>query len=239
LRALRAAFSYFTILPFGAAEPPDAVALAWLPVVGTVIGAIAGGAAYLIAYVAPAAIAVATAFGLSIVLSGAIHLDGFLDGCDAFFAVASPERRLEILKDPRHGTFALAGFAVIAVFWLAALWSLDPVTYPLALALTGAASRWSAVIHALWFAYGRAGAPTRAFEARPPFSILGIGAVLVVLLAFALRAPGCAAAFVALVAAAVAITWARRQLGGGVTGDAYGFAIVIAEVAALVTLTFF
>ncbi|HEV3086865.1 MAG TPA: adenosylcobinamide-GDP ribazoletransferase [Candidatus Elarobacter sp.] len=236
IRALRAAFSYFTILPFGTAEPPDAVALAWLPLVGAVVGAIAGTAAYLVAYVAPPAVAVAVAFGLSIVLSGAIHLDGFLDGCDAFFASVSPERRLEILKDPRHGTFALAGFAVIAVFWLAALWSLDPLTYPLALALTGAASRWSAVIHALWFAYGRAGTPPRALERKPPFAVLAIGAVLVALLAFALRAPGCAAAFVALIVAAGAITWARVRLGGGVVGDAYGFTIVIAEVAALVTL---
>lgn len=236
---MRAAFSYFTILPFGAAEPPDAVALAWLPFVGAVIGALAGGAAYLVAYVAPAALAVAVAFGLTIVLSGAIHLDGFLDGCDAFFAPVSVERRLEILKDARHGTFALAGFAVVAVFWLAALWSLDPVTYPLALALTGAASRWSAVIHALWFAYGRAGAPPRAFEARPPFWVLGLGAVLVALLAFALRAPGCAAAFVALIVAAGTIAWARKQLGGGVVGDTYGFTIVVAEVAALVTLALF
>lgn len=236
---MRAAFAYFTILPFGAGEPPDAVALAWLPLVGAVIGALAGGAAYLAAYVVPPAIAVAVAFALTIVLSGAIHLDGFLDGCDAFFAPVPAERRLEILKDPRHGTFALAGFAVVAVFWLAALWSLEPVTYPLALALTGAASRWSAVIHALWFAYGRAGAPPRAFETRPPFSVLGIGAVLVALLAFALRAPGCAAAFVALVVAAGTITWVRKRLGGGVVGDAYGFTIVVAEVAALVTLALF
>ena len=105
--------------------------------------------------------------------------------------------------------------------------------YPLALALAGAAARWSAVIHALWFAYGRAGAPTRAFESRPPFGVLALGAVLVAALAFALRAPGCAAALAALAAAAIAIVWARMRLGGGVVGDAYGFAIVIAEIAAL------
>jgi adenosylcobinamide-GDP ribazoletransferase len=237
LRSLRAAFSYFTVLPVGAADPPDAVALAWLPFAGAVIGALAGLGAYGLAWIAPPAIAVAAAFGLSIVLSGAIHLDGFLDGCDAFFASAAPERRLEILKDPGHGTFALAGFAVAGALWLAALWSLDPVLYPLALALSGAAARWSAVIHALWFAYGRAGAPTRAFESRPPFWVLGLGAVLVAVLAFALRAPGCAAAFAALVVAAGAITWARGRLGGGLVGDAYGFAIVVAEVAALVTLS--
>ena len=200
------------------------------------VGALAGGAAYAVAHAAPHPLAVATAFGLSVVLTGAIHVDGFLDGCDAFFASVSPQRRLEILKDPRHGMFALAGFAVLGAFWLAALWAIEPARYPLALALTAAAARWSAVIHALWFAYGRAGAPPRALEKKPPFTILALGAVLVAALAFAAGAPGCIAAIVALAVAAAAITWARARLGGGVVGDAYGFTIVIAEVAALVAL---
>lgn len=178
----------------------------------------------------------ATAFTLTIVLTGAIHVDGFLDGCDAFFASVTPQRRLEILQDPRHGTFALAGFAVLCTLWLAALWSLPPAQYPLALALSGAAARWSAVIHALWFAYGRAGPPARAFASRPPLGVLALGAVLVAMLAFALRAPGCVAALAALAVAAAAITWARMRLGGGLVGDAYGFAIVLADVAALVAL---
>ncbi|MDB5071043.1 MAG: adenosylcobinamide-GDP ribazoletransferase [Candidatus Eremiobacteraeota bacterium] len=224
------------MFPVGAAEAPDAVALAWLPLVGAVVGALAGVAAYGVGLLAPHALAVATAFGLTIALTGTIHIDGFLDGCDAFFASVSPQRRLEILKDPHHGTFAIAGFAVLAAFWLGALWSLQPAQYPLALALSGAAARWSAVIHALRFAYGRAGALPRAFESRPPFGVLALGAGLVAVLAFALRAPGCAAAFAALAVAAVAITWARARLGGGVVGDAYGFTIVVAEVAALVVL---
>ena len=212
------------------------MALAWLPFIGAVVGALAGSAAYAVSLIAPHPFAVAAAFGLSIVLTGAVHLDGFMDGCDAFFASVPAQRRLEILKDPRHGTFAIVGFGVVGVLWLAALWALSPAAYPLALALTGAAARWSAVIHALWFAYARAGAPTRAFERRPPFPLLAAGAVLVAGLAFALHAPGYAAAAAALVVGAAAITWASVRLGGGLVGDAYGFAIVIAEVAALIAL---
>ncbi|MDB5028156.1 MAG: adenosylcobinamide-GDP ribazoletransferase [Candidatus Eremiobacteraeota bacterium] len=226
-------------MPAGVAPAPDAVALAWLPFVGALVGAIAGLAAYAVGLVAPHALAVATAFGLTIVLTGAMHVDGFLDGCDAFFASVAPERRLEILKDPRHGTFALAGFAVAGAFWLGALWSLEPSRYPIALALSGAAARWSAVIHARWFAYGRGGAPTRAFESRPPLGVLALGAVLVAALAFPLRGAGVAAVSAALATAAVALVWARARLGGGLVGDAYGFAIVVAEIAALVALASF
>ncbi len=43
------------------------------------------------------------------------HLVGLADSADAGLALASPERRLEILKDPRVGTYGLfAAFLVLA-----------------------------------------------------------------------------------------------------------------------------
>jgi cobalamin synthase len=40
------------------------------------------------------------------------------------------------------------------------------------------------------------------------------------------------------IAAALAIGWlTSRRLGGGLTGDVYGFGIVVVEVAALVALS--
>jgi adenosylcobinamide-GDP ribazoletransferase len=39
-------------------------------------------------------------------VTGGIHLDGFADTCDARASCAPPEKRQEILKDPRCGAFA-------------------------------------------------------------------------------------------------------------------------------------
>ena len=128
--------------------------LVFLPLVGAVVGALAGTAAWAAALVAPHVVAVAVAFGLSIVLTGALHVDGFLDSCDAAFACVSPARRLEIMKDPRHGSFAIAYFAVLCALWLAALSSIDPVRLPLGLAFAGAAARWIAVSVARVLPYG-------------------------------------------------------------------------------------
>jgi adenosylcobinamide-GDP ribazoletransferase len=233
---LRAALSYFTILPAGVAEAPDPAALAWLPFAGALTGALAGLAAEGIARVANHALAVACAFALSVVLTGAIHVDGFLDGCDAFFASVPPERRLEILKDPHHGTFAIAGFGVVLAMWLAALWSLTPATYPAALALSAASSRWAAVIHACYVPYGRAGPATRAFESRPPPVVLGLGLALVAALAWPFGMRGGAALAATLGLSALCAGWIRSRLGGGLVGDAYGFIIVVAEVGALLVL---
>jgi adenosylcobinamide-GDP ribazoletransferase len=212
--------------------------LPWLPFVGALTGALAGLAAEGVAHVTSRALAVACAFAALLVLTGAIHVDGFLDGCDAFFASVSPERRLEILEDPRHGTFAVAGFAAVFALWLAALWSLAPANYPFALALSGASARWSSVIHARYVPYGRAGAVTRAFEERPSLGVLALGLGLVLALAWPFGKRGAAAFALALALAALCVRWIRPRLGGGLTGDAYGFTIVVAEVGALVALAF-
>lgn len=48
--------------------------------------------------------------------TGGLHIDGFADVCDAFFAGKSKERTLEILKDSRIGTYGVLGIVfVIAV----------------------------------------------------------------------------------------------------------------------------
>lgn len=236
LAAIVRALAYFTILPVGAREAPDAEALAALPLVGALAGAAAGATAWGVSLVAPRPLAVTTAFGLSILLTGAIHLDGFLDSCDALFASVSPERRLEILKDPRHGTFAVAGFAVLAAFWLAALWDLPIARLPATLACSGALARWATVLNAFFVPYARPADVTRAFENKPPrLAIVLEGFVLLAATARLWSIPiACALIAVASLAALLGAGFARRRLGGGLTGDAYGFLVTLLEVLILV-----
>lgn len=202
--------------------------LVYLPLVGAVIGALAGAAAWSVSLVAPHPLVVAVAFGLSIVLTGAMHVDGFLDVCDAVFASVSVQRRLEILKDPRHGSFALAYFAVLCALWLAALWCIDPVRLPLAMAFAAAAARWIGVCVARVIPYGSDGG-------RPPAGIHAVMAILVIGLGWSYW--GHAAVLIALggftLAAAFAI---KPRLGGRLPGDVYGFLIVCTEVAILAGL---
>lgn len=51
-------------------------------------------------------------------VTGGIHLDGFLDTKDALSSYQSRERRLEILKDPHAGAFAIISGIVYFVFYL-------------------------------------------------------------------------------------------------------------------------
>lgn len=195
--------------------------------VGAVVGGLAGTGGWAVSLVAPHALTVAVAFGLSIAFTGALHVDGFLDVCDGAFASVPAQRRREILKDPHHGTFAIAFFAVLCAVWLAALWSIDPPRLPLALAFAGSAARWIAVAVARVFPYGNAGI-------RPP---LGIHAAMGALaLALGWSYWGHAVVLIALGGATFAAAfWLRSRLGQ-LNGDCYGFLIACTEVAILAAL---
>jgi adenosylcobinamide-GDP ribazoletransferase len=231
-----AAFGYFSIVPVRhTAAPPGSAALAALPLVGAAVGALAGVAAYGVSLACPAPFGAVAAFAGLAVLTGAIHLDGFLDGCDAFIASVPAERRLAILKDPRHGTFAVVGFVLVAAFALAALAAIPAARYPLVLAFASAASRAAAVTGAFVFPAARGAAGTPHF-ARSRGVLAALAATFVVLAAwgFAAFGPAAAAAVPLSVALALAVeAWIAARLGG-LAGDAYGFTIVVVETAFLV-----
>lgn len=49
----------------------------------------------------------------TIILTGGIHLDGWMDTSDAFFSYQNKEKRLEIMNDPRTGAFGVLSVIVL------------------------------------------------------------------------------------------------------------------------------
>ncbi len=235
LRAIAAAFSYFSILPVRSfASAPNGAAIGWLPLVGLAIGAISGAlAAAAFQYTDATTWATAVALVVSVVLSGAIHIDGYLDCCDALVMTASASRRLEVLRDPRHGTYALVGMALLTIVWLAALAGIAPGQLLFALAFVAATARASIV--SLAGQYGHARNNARFDECR-----LYGAAWFVVLLVTAFAVTRAWQSLVIVVAAflfaQVLAVVASRRLGGGLTGDTYGAIITVTEVALLIAL---
>ena len=76
----RRALAYFTILPGGVHDgPPDAATIAWFPFAGAFLGAFCGLGGWLAWRYAGAPWQAVVPFVLAIVLTGALHVDGFLD----------------------------------------------------------------------------------------------------------------------------------------------------------------
>lgn len=97
---------------------------AWYPLVGLAVAALPTAA--LLAPL-PAMPRAALALALWVLVTGALHLDGWADCCDAAFAPPrasageTRERRLAILKDPHVGVFGVAGIVLLLLGKWAAL----------------------------------------------------------------------------------------------------------------------
>ena len=89
------------------------------------VGAAVGGIYYLAAcfLVSPEVSKIAAAAVLTVIpilVTGGIHMDGFLDTIDARRSYAPKEKKLEILKDPNSGAFAVIYACVWFLLYYAA-----------------------------------------------------------------------------------------------------------------------
>ncbi|CBK77806.1 Cobalamin-5-phosphate synthase [[Clostridium] cf. saccharolyticum K10] len=101
-------------------------ALCFFPLIGLLIGAAAGGFFRLSEGLGAGALW--TAFGgtaIPLLITGGIHMDGFLDATDARRSFLPREKKLEILKDPRAGAFAVIGCSVYLLLYAALFSELD------------------------------------------------------------------------------------------------------------------
>jgi adenosylcobinamide-GDP ribazoletransferase len=239
MRGLRDAVAFLTRLPVGArgalTDQRLARAAAWFPVVGLAVGAAVGGVRLLADLALPAGPSTILALGAGILMTGALHEDGLADTVDGLGAHVSRHQRLEILRDPRVGTYgalALIGSALLATSLLA---SVD-ATHCLRAALTGhVLGRWSVLPQS------RLLPPARADGVAAHLRVTGPGLVgaTAVACTTAIVAGGPTAGAAALGAAMlVTLVVGRMVLGaiGGVTGDTYGATTKLVELTTYVML---
>ena len=90
--------------------------LLFLPVVGLEIGAIWAGLAWLCGFLKlPALVTGLILCAYPYIVTGFIHLDGFMDVTDAVKSWRDLERRREILKDSHVGSFAVIGIVLLMI----------------------------------------------------------------------------------------------------------------------------
>lgn len=225
----------FETAPYG---PLNGSSVRMLPLAGAVIGLCAA-----------AVLAVAAKFGMPpplpallalcalIGVTGALHEDGLADCADGFGGGATPEQRLDIMRDSRLGTFGALALILALALRGASLAAIATQSLGLAacvLIATAATSRGLALM------------PLRLL---PPARAEGLGQGSAVASANTLTIAAVSAAILALlplfagaslmriivallisIAGAASVTLMARRAIGGQTGDVAGAAQQIAEI---------
>jgi adenosylcobinamide-GDP ribazoletransferase len=242
LRGLRLSFSTLTALPVGAVMTIDRTTAATAMLAAPMVGAVIGGAQALVVLMAAATlgpwIAAAVVIAVELLLTRALHLDGLADVSDATGA-ATPQRRLEVMRDPRLGTFGTAAIVMSLLVRFAVIGTLatDVVTTAWILVITGLASRLALPL--LTMAGTQAAAPGTGATVigATPRSGAAVAATVIAVLVVLMPLPLLALTVLAAVALVVYALrrWSMRRLGG-LTGDVLGAGVEICALASLLVL---
>ena len=165
--SLIAAFDMYSIVPMPNVElskEDTKYSMCFFPLVGVVIGALLCGWRIAYPYLCNGDFLPAVVFVIvPVIVSGAVHLDGFIDVVDAISSHKTMERKLEILKDTHTGTFAL--IITISYFLIAlGVWSEMPIDAVPVLACGFVVSRALDGLAILIFPRAKSGEPMDAFE---------------------------------------------------------------------------
>lgn len=216
------------------ALPLASVAIGIGPVLLLIGGALIGLPGYFVA---------SLAVGAMVMAGGAMAEDALADAADGLFGGHSVERRLEIMKDSRHGTYGVAAlclFLLLRVTGLGAVASINPLAAGAIWLAASIAGRSGA----LWLAVAlppvrRDGASATAGQV--PGRSFVVGAVFAGVLLFLLAGPatsllGLATAVLAALLVIAGWTSLCRHMVGGQTGDLIGALGALVEIAVLSAL---
>jgi adenosylcobinamide-GDP ribazoletransferase len=237
MKALVAAFAFLTRLPVWRGPLRDVDlgrSVGFFPLVGLVLGlGLTGAAAGLAGHHAPWLTAALLA-ALLAALTGGLHLDGVADVFDALGGGRGDRARmLEIMRDSRIGAHGATALTLLLIAKVAALAQVVERHDLLALLAFPTIARWLAALLIVLFPYVRKEGLGRAFSGEAGRVQVAVASAIAVVVIGVL---GIGLILPALGTAAVVFGfayWLHRRLGG-LTGDVYGAAIELGEVAMLV-----
>jgi adenosylcobinamide-GDP ribazoletransferase len=241
IRLLLTAVQYFTRIRVpawvGHAQEQLTGAVRYFPVVGIIVGLSGAAVLWLAAQVLPSPLPAILSTVITILMTGALHEDGLADTFDGLGGGATRERALQIMKDPRIGTYGTLALILVLLLKVAALSSLPTWTAMAALVSAHAFSRFCAVIMISGGRYVGSAERSRAAPAveHTRASDVCIAALFGIAPLALCEFDAIAASVVALVLLGLAWRWQVTRLGG-YTGDTLGATQQITEVSFYIAL---
>lgn len=226
-------------VPVGGDLDDDRLARAttFFPVVGAVVGSAVGVSRWSLEAALGGLGASVVAVAVGIAMTGAFHEDGWADTFDGLWGGWTPERRIEIMRDSRLGTYGAAALLLALLLQVSLAASLPPWRAAAALGAGHVLGRLMILVQIRLTppvsdqgtgARVARPVPVGAFVAVSLFAVVGAAAVL----GWALLAAVPAALATTVLFGAIA----RRKVGG-LTGDVLGATAMAGLLATLVAVT--
>ncbi len=231
LKAFALAWNMLTIVPFMKVHDffkgINGLSAMFYPLVGFLLGSVLYGAYMVFSSFFPPLQSGVAVFTLWVVLTGALHLDGFSDTVDGLFV--PKEKALAVMKESHVGGMGMLFSVVFLIFKASLFVGIENTLFlPLVLAL----ARLNAVVAMYSFEYISSGVGQLVKEelSKPlvVFAVVYVGAIALMMDGIWLMIP-------ALIFGLLAATLFRRRYGG-LSGDLYGFIIETSELFLLALL---
>lgn len=215
-------------------------AMCFFPLIGAVIGLLEYGAILLLRTLGFPFLEQILPVVIPVVVTGGIHMDGLLDVIDAKSSHGETEKKLEILKDPHTGAFAIIGCGIYFLLYLAFFMEMRPVMIP-AFCITFVITRALSGLSVVTFPMAKKSGLAATFSDGAHKRV--VGTVMALYLIISLPAvwllTGATAALGVFVISFVVFLYyyhmAKREFGG-ITGDLAGYFLQILELALVMVL---
>ena len=243
---LLTAIQFFTRIPLPVATAHDRdslnQALKYFPLIGWLVGAVCALSFHFAVSFWPISVAVVVSVAVGIMLTGALHEDGFADSCDGFGGGWDKPKVLAIMKDPRIGSYAAIGLILILLLKVITLIELATQSHELAmiaLLFAHSASRLLVLPLTWWLDYVRDSDDSKSREmvtARFTVGMLAYSSLFVLLPLLFYQVPILfyTLANASLVVFAMGLYFKRRI--GGYTGDCLGATQQVTEIVIYLSL---
>jgi len=236
-----AAFQFLTSVPLPRRREssPEEMgrSTAYFPVVGLIIGLVLAGLNWLLGLILPPAVVNVLLIVVLVLITGALHLDGFVDTCDGIAGHKSVEDRWRVMHDSRAGAFGIVGVVLLLLVKYVSLNSIPPVFMMATLLFMPVVSRWAMVYAIFVYPYARPSGLGTAFRQATRWPQFTAATVITLVVAAALfpffSLMGLLIMFGVWIVAAVFSLYLKRKFSG-LTGDTYGAINEVSEVMVLV-----
>lgn len=242
IESIMVALSTYSIIPvpqFEWNEKNMKYAICFFPLVGVVCGVLIWGVGSLDTLLNVSEFFVAlVATCIPLLISGGIHMDGFMDTVDAISSHQSKERKLEILSDPHVGAFAVIYCGIYIILNMAFLYEIYSLGYLFVLSPVYVLSRCVSTLCAVNLPSARKFGMLSSYTKDAKRKTVNIAMTLVAVVSITtmlLISP-----FVSGVSIIAGILWtslycriAKEQFGG-VTGDTAGFFLQMFELCSII-----